>query len=128
MQKGKYIWLAIGIVMVVSGLRYLIFLNARHHLLCDVLKPGMSKDEVLSILNQAGEFTMNHGEWPGGLIELGIKYTDPKGRVLYGAFDLSFSDYKYDRAYKQIGFERTSTITICSFSQATQLTVGTQKP
>lgn len=127
MQKRKYILFVIGIVVTVLGLRHIIFLNARHHLLCEVLKPGMSKDEVLSILNQAGEFTMNYGDWPGGLIELGINFTDPKGRVLYGAFDLGFSDYKYERAYIS-GFERESIDVICDFSQVTRSITATPNP
>ena len=62
MQKRKYLLFAISIVIAALGLRYLIFLNARHHLLCEVLKPGMSEDEVISVLNQVGEFTISRGE------------------------------------------------------------------
>lgn len=116
MKKRQYILLAISIVLAALGLRTLILLHVRHHLLCEVLKPGMSESEVITILRQAGDFTMSRGEWGGGYIELGINFTDTNGGIFYGDFVLSFSDYKYDRAYQQIGFERTSTITICSFS------------
>jgi hypothetical protein len=51
----------------------------------------MSRDEVLSVLNQGGDFTFNHTELPGGYIELGINFTDPKGKEMYGAFDLLFN-------------------------------------
>jgi len=86
---------------------------ARQHLLCEVLKPGMSKDDVLNVLKQVGEFKSNEANWPGGLIELGINFTDPKGRDLYGRFVLGFSDYKYASAYEQV-FDISETI--CDFS------------
>ena len=89
---------------------------ARHHLLCEVLKPGMSVDEVVVVLRQAGEFTLNKADWTGGRIELGVNFTDPKGRDLYGAFELGFSDYKYARAYVLV-FDKSEAI--CNFSQAT---------
>jgi hypothetical protein len=73
----------------------------------------MSKDEVLGILKQAGDFTMNHAEWPGGNIELGINYTDPKGSILYGAFELGFTDYKYNRAFIRHGSDNSEEI--CDF-------------
>jgi hypothetical protein len=128
MQKKHYVLLAISIVTAIIGLRYIVFLNTRHHLLCEVLKPGMSEGEVVAILMQTGDFTMSRGEWGGGYVELGINFTDTKGSILFGDFVLSFSDYKYDRAYKQIGFERTSTITFCSFSQAIEPVSRTPNP
>lgn len=118
-MKRKLILLAIGMVLIILGLRHLIFLNARHHLLCEVLKPGMSKDEVISVLDQAGEFWMRDTDSPSPNIELHISFTDPIGNFLYGAFDLGFSDYKYDRAYV-IGFERESIEVICDFSPPTR--------
>jgi len=93
-MKRHYVLLAISIVMAVLGLRYLIFLNARHHLLCEVLKPGMSESEVLAILKPTGDFTMSRGEWGGGYVELGINFTDTKGSILYGDFVLGFCSLK----------------------------------
>jgi len=132
MKKYMLILTIIGLLIVLFGAAYLlvrhqIFLQQRHHLLCEELKPGVSKDEVLNVLNQAGTFTVNEAEWLGGLIELDINFTDPKGREQYGAFDLGFSDYKYDRAYIS-GFERESIEVICDFSQATPSVTGTSKP
>ena len=98
MRKRNYILLAISIVLMLLGIRYAIFLNARHHLLCEELKLGMSVDDVLGVLHQNGEFKMNKFEWLGGLIELNINFTDPKGEALYGAFELGFFHYKYDGA------------------------------
>ena len=88
------------------------YLAPRYHLLCEVLKPGMSEDEVIGILRQAGNFTLNRAEWGGGIIELGINFTDPRGKKLYGAFDLGFSNYEYQAAYIR-GFE--SIDVICDF-------------
>jgi hypothetical protein len=87
---------------------------ARQHLLCEVLEPGMSKDEVLNVLKQAGEFTFNEdADSLGSPILLDISFTDPKGRDLYGGFVLGFSDYKYDKAYERV-FDISETI--CDFT------------
>jgi hypothetical protein len=98
MRKRNHILLAMSIVLMLLGIRYVMFLNARHHLLCEELKFGMSADEVLGVLHQNGEFTVNKAEWLGGLIELNINFIDPKGAALYGAFELGFFHYKYNRA------------------------------
>ena len=74
----------------------------------------MSNPEVLIGLIQAGEFTLWTSDWPGGYIELGISFTDPKGKDLYGGFELGFSDYKYNGAYIR-GFDYSESI--CDFSQ-----------
>ena len=88
------------------------YLAERYHLLCEVLKPGMSEDEVIGILHQAGNFTFNRADWDGGIIELGINFTDPRGKKLYGAFEIGFSNYEYQAAYIR-GFE--SIDVICDF-------------
>ena len=74
--------------------RYVIFLNARHHLLCEELKFGMSVDDVLGVLRQHGEFEVNKVEWPS-LVQLRINFVDLQGEVLYGDFILEFFDDKY---------------------------------
>jgi hypothetical protein len=106
MKKRKLllILLLIGILVALLAATYSYkkhqeSLTARHHLLCEVLKPGMSEDEVLGILHQAGKFTMNKGEWAGGMVELGINFIDPKGSDLYDGFELRFSYNKYVQAY-----------------------------
>ena len=127
MPKAKHVILAICIFLALFGLRYAIHLNARHHLLCEVLEPGMSKDEVLSVLNQAGEFWMRDSDSPSPNMDLHISFTDFKGNVLYGAFDLLFIDYKYVQAYI-IGFERESGTLICDFYQPKQPITATPPP
>ncbi len=54
MSRKAYFYIAIFlglliILLTVGGLylKHQSFLARRHHLLCEVLKPGMSKDEVL---------------------------------------------------------------------------------
>lgn len=126
MRKRHYILLAISIVIAVIGLRYLIFLNARHHLLCEVLKPGMSESEVLVILKQTGDFTMSRGEWDNGDIVLSINFTDAKVRDRYGFFSAVFFDYKYARAVVSHGSNNPEII--CDFYQPTQSGAGVPKP
>ena len=87
----------------------------RHRLLCVVLKPGMSQDQVIEVLHQAGEFTMRKAEWSAGDIELGISFTNLKGRFLYGHFALRFFDYQYAQAYIT-RFDEYDFI--CDFTQA----------
>jgi len=120
--------LGIGLIGAVLGLRYAILLNARHHLLCEVLQPGISESEVLAILEQFGKFRMNRGEWGGGYIDLGITFTDIKGRILYGSFNVHFHDYEYRGAYQRFGFEPASDITICYFPKIAEPDVETPSP
>jgi hypothetical protein len=112
--------------MAVLGLRYLIFLNARHRLLCEVLKPGMSESEVLIVLKQTGDFTMSRGEWGNGDIVLSISFTDAKVRDRYGFFSVVFFDYKYARAVVSHGSDNPEII--CDFYKATQSVTETPKP
>ena len=131
MQKRKYIFITLGFLVVLltatySYLKYREYslkhqelLAARYHLLCEVLKPGMSVDEVLGILHQAGEFTTNLSDRERGEIRsnFNISFTDPKGKDLYGGFDLGFFRGGYEEAYIS-GFDYYETI--CDFSQPTQ--------
>lgn len=132
MRKMKLIFLVpiIGALLILrmvsfSFLKYQILVAQRHHLLCEVLKPGMSEGEVLEELKQAGTFTKSRAEWSGGLVELGINYTDFKGRELYGGFDLFFIDYKYMRAYLK-NFDYMDMI--CDFYQPTPSIANTRTP
>ena len=122
----KYILFAIGIVIVALGLRYTIFLNARHHLLCEVLKPGMSESEVVIVLKQIGDFTVSRGEWSNGDVVLSINFTDAKVRNRYGLFSVVFFDNKYARAVVSHGSDNPEII--CDFYQSTQSIVETPKP
>jgi hypothetical protein len=85
----------------------------RHHLLCEVLKPGMSKNNVLELLKQTGEFSMNYAEWSDGFFEIGISFVDPKAKFLYGSFELGFYKYHYDRAFIKHGSDNYEDI--CDF-------------
>jgi len=125
MQKRQYVLLAIIIVMALLGFRYLMFLDARHHLLCEVLKPGMSEDEVIRVLNQVGEFTMNRGEWNGGSIDLGISFTNANVRNKYGRFSIVFFDYKYARAVVSHGSDNPEYI--CDFYKPSKPATTTPK-
>jgi len=92
------------------------FLAQRHHLLCDVLRPGMSRDQVLHVLQQEGDFTMREADWPGGFFALDIQFTNPKVLHKYGYFSVVFIDYKYTRAIIPRGSD--SPEFICDFYQA----------
>jgi hypothetical protein len=86
----------------------------------------MSESEVLAVLEQAGRFTMSRGEWPGGLVSLGIYFTDIKGRILYGSFRVVFSDFKYMRAVVSRGSDKPEYI--CDFYQLKQPITATPHP
>jgi hypothetical protein len=130
MSKKVYVFI-LGLMIIVSlatysYLKHQEFLAQRHHLLCEILKPEMSKEEVLRVLSQAGVFTTNHAEWLGGYVELGVAFTDPKGREMYGAFDLLFIDDKYVRAYVRLTSD--SAELICDFYQPTKSATETPTP
>jgi len=125
MSIRKIIYLMFFLVFLLTAiyfLTYQVILAQRYYLLCEELKPGMSKDEVLSTLDQAGNYTINQAEWPGGNIELGINFTDLKGSIMYGAFELGFTDYKYNRAYIRHGSDNSAEI--CDFFSPTQPVSG----
>jgi hypothetical protein len=87
-------------------------LDQRHHLLCEVLQPSMSKNEVLKTLEQFGGIRVD-GDVTRPNTSLYIVFENPKVSEMYGGhFFLGFVDYKYIRAY-DVGFD--SQETICSF-------------
>ena len=87
-------------------------LAQRYHLLCEVLKPGMPKEEVFAVLRQEGEFVVQGIDMPGPIFDLHIVFTDPHGRETYGAFELGFSNYQYVVAFTR-NFDVAETI--CAF-------------
>jgi hypothetical protein len=94
------------------------FLTRRHHLLCEVLKAGMSKSEVFIVLQQVGDFKVDdYEDLQSGFFALDIRYTDPKVLENYGYFSLVFIDYKYERAVVPFGSGPPEYI--CEFSHPT---------
>jgi hypothetical protein len=88
-------------------------LDQRHHLLCEVLQPSMSTNEVLKTLEQFGEIRVD-GDVTQPNASLYIVFENPEVYETYGGyFFLGFVDYKYIRAY-DVGFDARET-TICSF-------------
>lgn len=125
MQKRIFIFIVIlfGLLTIVLAvtffnLNHQEFLARRHHLLCESLKPGMSKDEVLSILEHVGEFTKSEGDWGNGLFVVSINFTNPKVFNRYGYFTVVFMNYKYMRAVVSHGSSNPEII--CDFYQTTE--------
>jgi hypothetical protein len=125
MAKKSYILIAVlftfGLVIIVLATVYVLqkhqaFLEQRHHLLCEVLKPGMSKDEVINVLRQSGDFTIN----PDSLTDVGytnllVDTEDPHTDNQYGSFTLGFTDNKYETAFIRHGSSGEDTEVICDF-------------
>ena len=133
LKARKYLFIALSIglllVLLVGTLSYVKYQEhraARYHLLCEVLKPGMTEREVLGILYQAGKFTLRRSDWMGGDVELGISFIDPKGKELYGIFDLRFFGGQYAQAYIE-SFEQENTNIICDFAQVIKSPIATSK-
>jgi len=115
MSKRKYIFIVLGLLLVLftvtCGYLYLKYREyelkmaeraaARYHLLCEVLKPGMSMNEALGVLHQVGDFKMNRVKESPSSVIVGLTFTDPKIVDSYGFFDLGFYDSKYNEAYIQ---------------------------
>ena len=129
MHKRRYLLIVLlaGLGLVFLWYSFWYFerqerLSQRHHLLCEILKPGMSKDEVLNTLKQAGEFGVVGGEDQGSNFEIHIAFTDPNGKEVYGAFELGFNNDKYSGAYI-LGFDTYDSI--CDFRFSTPNTKET---
>jgi hypothetical protein len=114
---GVFVLASMIVFVLVSFLlvrhRIMALEEQRHHLLCDVLRPGMSEEEVINILDQTGEFTLRRSDWPWGDVELGIKFTSPDDIKSIGGFNLGFVNNKYNGAYRRIGSD--NIIGICYF-------------
>jgi hypothetical protein len=122
------ITIIIGLLIILStvGCLYLkqqIKIAQRHHLLCEILEPGMSRDDVLNILLQEGAFTANEVDWPSAFFSLDISFTDPKLLDRYGHFSVVFIDYGYARAVIPRGSGPPEYI--CDFYQATRSIIYT---
>ena len=122
MSKKGYILSALILgCLVIAGLGLNAYLKRkerlaqRYHLYCEVLKPGMTEEEVWKVLGQTGQFVKN-----GGLGDpndtWGVVFLDAKLNDIYGGVSLYFQDYKYDMAIIR-GFEWVEVI--CDFSQPT---------
>ena len=100
MQKREYtLYILLAVLVGLILLSAINVINARHHLLCEELKFGMSVDDVLGVLHQNGEFTVTKAEYSGGGIILKIGFTNLASQILYGAFILDFVKYKYVSAH-----------------------------
>jgi hypothetical protein len=118
----SYIAIILGflIILLTVGcifLKHQTKVAQRRHLLCEILEPGMSKDEVLNVLHQVGDFTVNEVDWPSAFFALDITFTDPKILDQYGHFSVVFIDYRYARAVIPQGSSPPEYI--CDFFQAT---------
>jgi hypothetical protein len=125
MPRKAYLFIALGLgllaVLVVVANLYLkheAMLGQRRHLLCEELKPGMSKEEVLRALGPVGDFTVNEVDWPSDFFALDVSFTDAKLLEKYGHFSLVFIDYKYERAVVPRGSDNPDII--CNFYQPTK--------
>ena len=86
-------------------------INRLRMLLCEEIKLGMSKDQVINILEQKGKIRIN-GNYDEPNLNLGIVYVDSPLNEYYGSFDIVISDYKYVGSY--ISYFDDDYDTICS--------------
>jgi hypothetical protein len=119
---GVFVLAGMVVFVLVSFLlvrhRTIAIEEQRRHLLCDVLRPGMSEEEVINILDQTGEFTLRRSDWPWGDVELGIKFTSPDDIKSIGGFNLGFVNNKFNSAFLRYGSDKY--ISICNFDIPTQ--------
>jgi hypothetical protein len=130
MSKKAYLFTALllGLLALVLTVTYFYlkhqeFLSQRHHLLCEDLRPGMSKDDVLNILNQIGDFKVNEVDWSNAFFALDISFKNPNILAKYGYFSVVFIDNKYARAVVPHGSDNPEYI--CNFYRATESIIGT---
>jgi hypothetical protein len=82
-----------------------------HALLCEEIKLGMTKEQVVSILEKKGKLEMD-GFFNQPSFDLHVNYTDPTLFELYGNFTIVISNNMYVESFVNSGFE--SYQTICS--------------
>jgi hypothetical protein len=82
-----------------------------HALLCEEIKLGMTKEQVISILEQKGELQIS-GNYDEPNLNLGFIYVDPMLQEYYGSFDIVIDDNRYVSSSISTGFE--SYTIICS--------------
>ena len=58
-------------------LKFQAFQARRQHLLCEVLRPGMTKNEVLSVLHEVGDFRVDEMDWTSGSFAVYVIFADP---------------------------------------------------
>lgn len=85
--------------------------NRLHILLCEEIQLGMTKEQVISILEQKGEIRI-HGNYDEPNLNLGFIYMDPTLQEYYGRFNMIIRDNKYFNSSIDTGFE--SYEIICS--------------
>jgi hypothetical protein len=92
------------------------FLAQRHHLLCEVLRAGMSKNEVVNVLRQVGDFRIDEIENTSNSFALAIIFTNPDIQKRNGYFLVVFINGKYARAVVPHGSDNPEYV--CDFSNA----------
>jgi hypothetical protein len=115
--------------LVIAGLGFNAYLKRqerlaqRYHLYCEVLKPGMTEEEVRKVLGQTGRF-VEYGGLGDQNDHWGVIFLDTNLNNIYGGVSLNFRDFKYDMAYIE-GFELESVEILCDFSQPTNSVINT---
>jgi outer membrane protein assembly factor BamE (lipoprotein component of BamABCDE complex) len=77
--------------------------NRQNHIFCDLLKPGMSKEDVLDILGKFGDIEYDISTFGDDTIEIYMKYVDPS-IVGQKTFILTFDNGNYRYAGVIRGF------------------------
>jgi len=75
-----------------------------HTLLCEEIKLGMTKEQVVSILEKKGKLKMD-GFFNQPSFDLHVNYTDPALSELYGNFTIVISNDTYVESFVNSGFE-----------------------
>ncbi|SRR5258706_1611901 len=99
----KKLTLAIFAILIVTIAAFFLYLSSsksqrEHHIFCETLMPGMSRDDVLISLKSFGDIDNSTAPAFGdGYDEIAIRYTDSQV-VGSKTYILSFQDGKYSGA------------------------------
>ena len=80
-----------------------------HTLLCEEIELGMTKEQVVSILEKKGKLEMD-GFFNQPSFDLHVNYKDPTLFELYGNFTIVISNNMYVESFVNSGFETYQTI------------------
>ncbi len=104
----RRLFIAFIIFIAVIGISFFLYHsttrdNRQNHIFCDLLKPGMSKEDALDMLRKFGDIEYDISTFGDDTIEIYLRYVDP-AIVGQKTFILTFDNGNYRYAGVITGF------------------------
>jgi hypothetical protein len=108
MTKNKLI---VGVILLIIALLLVYWFRQsqiaerRHHIFCEVLIPGASKEAAIATLKELGDIEYSESSQGEDRIFLALKYKDG-GIAGNNGIVLMFEDQKYVSAFMMVGLDK----------------------